>query len=145
MAGALLAAFATSAIISALGGFVAVYVRSRMLQALLLIGAALADMGSGETGVAFVVAFLFTLLKLYIIWWVILKIIRHNLLAFFSAGRRALTFEHWNIPNRAAKYLSAKQRCDRPWRTRTTSIVAARGLAARNQRSYRGAHFFVTG
>ena len=54
-----------------------------MLQALLLIGAALADMGSGETGVAFVVAFLFTLLKLYIIWWVILKIIRHNLLAFF--------------------------------------------------------------
>jgi membrane protease YdiL (CAAX protease family)/flagellar basal body-associated protein FliL len=83
IAGTLLAAFATSAIISALGGFVAVYVRSRMLQTLLLIGLTLADMGSAETGLAFVVTFLFTFLKLYIVWWVILKIIRHNLLGLF--------------------------------------------------------------
>lgn len=83
IAGTLLAAFTIAAIVSALGGFVAVYVRSRSLQALLLIGATLADMGPAESGLGFVVAFVFTLLKLFIIWWVILKIIRHNLLAFF--------------------------------------------------------------
>jgi membrane protease YdiL (CAAX protease family)/flagellar basal body-associated protein FliL len=83
IAGTLLAAFATTAIISALGGFVAVYVRSRLLQALLLIGLTLADMGPSESGLAFVITFLFTLLKFGIIWWIILKIVRHNLLGLF--------------------------------------------------------------
>ncbi len=83
IAGTLLAAFAITAIVSAVGGYVALYVRSRMLQALLLIGAALAGVGSAENGLALVFGFLFTLLKLYIIWWVILKIVRHNLLGFF--------------------------------------------------------------
>jgi len=83
VAGTLVAAFAITAIVSALGGYVAIYVRSKMLQAFLLVGAALADVGSPENGSALILGFVFTLLKLYIIWWVILKIVRHNLLGFF--------------------------------------------------------------
>jgi membrane protease YdiL (CAAX protease family) len=83
IAGALLLAFALSAIVAVLGGFVAVYVKSRLFQGLLLVAAALAHMSTEETGLAFVVSFLFTILQLCIIWWVILKIVRFNLLAYF--------------------------------------------------------------
>jgi hypothetical protein len=83
IAGALLYACLLTALVSALGGFVAVYVRSRGLQALLLVAAALAHMSTEASGVAFVVNFLTTLLELYLIWWVILKVIRFNLLAYF--------------------------------------------------------------
>jgi membrane protease YdiL (CAAX protease family) len=83
IATALLYAIGTSALVAAVGGFVGLYVQSKWLRALLLIVAALAHMSSGETGLGFVVGFLLSLLQLYIIWWVILKIIRFNLLAYF--------------------------------------------------------------
>jgi membrane protease YdiL (CAAX protease family) len=83
IAGAVLYAFAITAFVLAVGGFVAVYVQSRWLRAVLLIASALAHMSAGQSGVAFVVNFLFTLLQLFIIWWVILKIIRFNLLGYF--------------------------------------------------------------
>jgi membrane protease YdiL (CAAX protease family) len=83
IASALLFALFACAAFSAVSGFVAAYVPSRAIRGLLLIGAALAGMGTGETGLAFAITFLFTILKFYIIWWVIVKIIRHNLLGFF--------------------------------------------------------------
>jgi len=83
IAGALVSTFFATAIVAALGGLVAKHVKSRWLQAVLIVCAAFAEVGSGESRIAFVVAFGFTALKLYIIWWVILKIIRYNLLAYF--------------------------------------------------------------
>jgi hypothetical protein len=83
IASALLFALFACAVVSAVGGFVTAYVPSRAIRGLLLIGAGLAGMGSGESGLAFVIALLLTILKIFIIWWVIVKIIRHNLLGFF--------------------------------------------------------------
>jgi membrane protease YdiL (CAAX protease family) len=83
IAAALLTTFFFTAIVAALGGLVATYVQSRWLQAVLIIGAAFAEVGSEESGLAILIAFGFTVLKVYIIWWLILKIIRYNLLAYF--------------------------------------------------------------
>jgi membrane protease YdiL (CAAX protease family) len=78
------------ALVSALGGFVEAYVPSKVLRFALLIGAALAGVGSGETGLAFAIAFLLTILKFYLAWWVIAKITRHNLLGFFLLAALSL-------------------------------------------------------
>jgi membrane protease YdiL (CAAX protease family) len=83
IATALLYAFAISALVAATSGFVGVYVQSKWLRAILLIASALAHMSGGESGLSFMVNFLFSLLQLYFIWWVVLKIIRFNLLAYF--------------------------------------------------------------
>jgi membrane protease YdiL (CAAX protease family) len=83
IAGALFYAFAATAVVVTLGGFVASRVPSSGLRATLLIGAAMAVTSSSEGLLAYVAALIFTLLKLYVMWWVILKIIRFNLLAFF--------------------------------------------------------------
>lgn len=83
VASTLVFALFASALVSALGGFIAAYVPSKTLRLALLIGAGIAGMGIGETGLTFVTAFLITVLKLYIIWWLIVKVIRHNLLGFF--------------------------------------------------------------
>ena len=83
IAAALLLALFATALVSALGGFVAAYVKSRTLRALLLIAAGLAFAGSAESGLAFVVGLSFTILKFYIIWWIIVNILRLNLLAYF--------------------------------------------------------------
>ena len=83
IAGALLSTFLVTAIVALLGGLIATYVKSRWLQAILIVGAAFAEVGSEESALGFLIAFGFTILKLYIIWWMILKIIRYNLLAYF--------------------------------------------------------------
>jgi hypothetical protein len=53
-----------------------------LLRAALLIGAAFAFAGSTENGAAFAVSFLVTMLKLWIIWLVVAKIARFNLLGY---------------------------------------------------------------
>jgi hypothetical protein len=80
---ALLSTFLATAIVAIAGGLIATYAQSRWPQAILIIAAAFAEVGSEESGLAFMIAFGFTVLKLYIIWWVILKIVRYNLLAYF--------------------------------------------------------------
>ncbi len=82
IASALQSGIVAGAIVAALSGFIAVYVQSRLLRAALLIGAAFAFAGSTENGTVFVVSFLITMLKLWIIWLVVAKIARFNLLAY---------------------------------------------------------------
>ncbi len=118
-----------SALVAALGGLVAVLREVTFdCEALILIaGAAFADMGSGESGVAFVVGFLFTLLKLYIIWWIILKIIRFNLLAYFLLVAALSLLNAGTSADRSAEYVFAQQRSDRAGRAGAAAFVAACG------------------
>jgi hypothetical protein len=83
IAAALLLALFATALVTALGGFVTESVKSRTLRVVLLIAAGLAFSGSAESGLAFVVSFCFTILKFYVIWWIIINIFRLNLLAYF--------------------------------------------------------------
>jgi membrane protease YdiL (CAAX protease family) len=83
IASALFYAFAVTSIVIALGGFLASRVQSMAFRVLLLLGAGLSFTGASDSGLGYIVALIFTILKFYVIWWVILKIIRFNLLAFF--------------------------------------------------------------
>jgi hypothetical protein len=77
------AALLLSAIVAALAGFIAVSVRNRWVQALFILAAAFARMGSSQSGAAFVRNFLLELGMLCLAWWGVSRIVRFNLLAYF--------------------------------------------------------------
>ena len=72
-----------SAMVAALTGLIAVYIRPTWLRLALLVGAALTYVSDPGSAADFARQFLIGLIAVTIIWWAIVRVLRFNLLGYF--------------------------------------------------------------
>jgi membrane protease YdiL (CAAX protease family) len=83
IAGSIYSPLSLVALLAVVAGFVAVHIRSRWMQALFVIAVVLAQMDSPHSAAGFAQNFLIDLVTICLVWWVISKVTRFNLLAYF--------------------------------------------------------------